>query len=79
MYNSLKWNEFVYYKTITEFYLECAECVYYQASFTLSVLEVMSPQWSDLVLTTHIPHSETNVLIFYSLNIKTWKEIQKVN
>lgn len=45
-----------------------------QTSFTLSVLEVMSPQWSDLVLTTHIPHSETNVLIFYRLNIKTCKE-----
>jgi hypothetical protein len=37
----------------------------------LSVLEVMSPQRSDLVLSTDIPYSELNVLIFDSLNVET--------
>ena len=41
----------------------------------LSVLEVMSPQRTDFVLTTHIPDSETDVLVFNSLNVKPWKTI----
>jgi hypothetical protein len=40
---------------------------------TLGVLEVMSPQRSDLVLSTHIPYCELNVLVFDSLNVETWK------
>ena len=38
---------------------------------TLSVLEVMSPEGTDLVLTTDIPHSKLNVLVFDSLNVET--------
>lgn len=38
---------------------------------TLGVLEVMSPQRSDLVLSTNIPYGELNVLVFDSLNIET--------
>ena len=38
---------------------------------TLGVLEVMSPQRSDLVLSSNIPYSELNVLVFDSLNVKT--------
>jgi hypothetical protein len=37
---------------------------------TLGVLEVMSPQRSDLVLSTNIPYSELNVLVFDSLNVE---------
>lgn len=37
---------------------------------TLSVLEVVSPQRTNLVLTTDIPHSELNVLVLYSLDIE---------
>ena len=37
---------------------------------TLGVLEVMSPKRSDLVLSTNIPYSELNVLVFNSLDIK---------
>jgi hypothetical protein len=37
---------------------------------TLSVLEVMPPQRSDFVLSTHIPNSELDVLVLYSLNIE---------
>ena len=37
---------------------------------SLSVLEVMSPQRTDFVLTTHIPDCETDVLVFHSLNVK---------
>ena len=40
---------------------------------TLGVLEVMSPQRSDLVLSAHIPYGELNVLVFDSLNVETWK------
>jgi len=38
---------------------------------TLGVLEVMSPQRSDLVLSTNIPYGELNVLIFDGLDIET--------
>ena len=39
---------------------------------TLSVLEVVAPQRSNLVLTTDIPHGELNVLVFDSLDVETW-------
>lgn len=38
---------------------------------TLCVLEVMTPKWSNFVLTTDIPHRETDVLVLHRLNIKT--------
>jgi hypothetical protein len=38
---------------------------------TLGVLEVMSPQRSDLILSTNIPYGELNVLVFDSLNVET--------
>ena len=38
---------------------------------TLSILEVVSPQWSDLVLTTNIPHGELDVLVLDSLYVET--------
>jgi hypothetical protein len=44
----------------------------YDEDDTLGVLEVMSPQRSDLVLSTNIPYGELNVLVFDSLNIETW-------
>ena len=37
----------------------------------LGVLEVMSPQRSDLVLTTDIPYGELDVFVFDSLNIES--------
>ncbi len=37
----------------------------------LGVLEIMSPQRSDLVLSTNIPYGELNVLVFDSLNVET--------
>jgi hypothetical protein len=39
---------------------------------TLGILEVMSPQRSDLVLSTNIPDSELNVLIFDGLDVKAY-------
>jgi hypothetical protein len=39
---------------------------------TLGILEVMSPQRTDLVLSTNVPDRELNVLIFDSLDIKAW-------
>lgn len=39
--------------------------------FTLSVLEVMSPQRSDFVLATNIPDCEADIFIFYSFHIET--------
>lgn len=38
----------------------------------LCILEVMSPQGSNLVLATHIPNSETDVFILDSLHIETF-------
>lgn len=38
---------------------------------TLSVLEVMSPEGTDLVLTTDIPHSKLNVLVLDGLDVET--------
>jgi hypothetical protein len=37
---------------------------------TLSVLEVMPPQRTDLVLTADIPHGELNVLVLDSLDVE---------
>lgn len=44
----------------------CHRCVSY-----LCVLEVVPPEGADLVLTAHIPHGETNVLVLNSLHVKT--------
>lgn len=37
---------------------------------TLGVLVVVAPKWSDLVLTTNVPHGELNVLVLYGLNVE---------
>jgi len=37
---------------------------------TLGVLEVVSPQGTDLVLTTDIPHGELNVLVLNGLDVE---------
>jgi hypothetical protein len=37
----------------------------------LRVLEVMTPQWTDLVLTTDVPNCEGDVLVFDSLDVET--------
>ena len=42
---------------------------------TLCVLEVMSPQGSDFILTAHIPHSKTDVFVFDGLHIETYKQV----
>lgn len=38
---------------------------------TLGVLEVVSPQRSDLVLSTDIPHGERDVLVFNGFDVET--------
>lgn len=38
---------------------------------TLGVLEVMSPQWSDLVLSSDIPHGELDVLVLDGLDVES--------
>jgi len=38
---------------------------------TLGVLEVVSPEGTDLILTSHIPHGEVDVLVLHSLHIET--------
>ena len=39
---------------------------------TLCVLEVVSPQWSDLVLTADVPHRKADVLVLDCLHIETY-------
>ena len=36
----------------------------------LGVLEVVPPEWPDLVLAADIPHGEADVLVFHRLDIK---------
>ena len=43
----------------------------YNEDKSLGVLEIMSPQRSDLILTTHIPNCETDVFVFHSFNVET--------
>lgn len=40
---------------------------------TLGVLKVMSPQRTDLVLSTNIPYGELNVLVLDCLDVETWE------
>ena len=40
----------------------------------LSVLEVVSPQRPDLILSTDVPHRELNVLVFDSLDVEALSE-----
>lgn len=52
--------------------------VRFPAVFTyLCILEVVSPQWTDLILTAHIPHCKTNILVFYRLDVETFRKIGK--
>ena len=37
---------------------------------TLGVLEVVAPQWPDLVLAAHIPHSEADILVLTVTTLK---------
>jgi hypothetical protein len=37
----------------------------------LSILEVMSPQWSDLVLSTDVPNSKLDVLVLNGLDVES--------
>ena len=32
----------------------------------------MAPQWSDLVLASHVPNSEADVLVFNGFNVEAW-------
>ena len=41
---------------------------------TLSVLEVVSPKWSNFVLASDIPHCKTNVLVFNCFYVKSCKQ-----
>lgn len=43
---------------------------------TLGVLVVVSPQGSDLVLSSDIPHCEADVLILDSLDVETYFQMR---
>jgi hypothetical protein len=38
----------------------------------LGILEIMPPERSDLVLSTHIPHGELNVFVLNGLDIEAY-------
>jgi competence transcription factor ComK len=40
---------------------------------TLGVLVIVSPQRSNFILSTNIPHSEANIFVFHSLHVKSYK------
>lgn len=39
---------------------------------TVGVVEIVPPKWSQLLLTTHIPHRELHVLVLYLLYVESW-------
>ena len=45
----------------------------------ICVVEVMSPQWSQLFLPAHIPDCEEDILVLHLLNIETCREYVKVS
>jgi hypothetical protein len=40
----------------------------------LGILEVMPPQWPDLVLPADIPDGKLNILVFDGLDVEAWKQ-----
>ena len=43
----------------------------------LGILEVVAPQWSNLVLTADVPHGEADVLVLDSLDVKAYANFRK--
>jgi hypothetical protein len=41
---------------------------------TLGILVVVSPQGSDFVLSSNIPHGEANVLVFHGLHVESYAQ-----
>jgi hypothetical protein len=44
---------------------------------TLGVLEIVAPEWTDLVLSSDIPHGEGDVLVFNSLDVEACRPITR--
>jgi len=42
-----------------------------QEERTLCVLEVMPPQWTDLILASNVPHCKADVLVLHCLHVET--------
>jgi len=42
---------------------------------TLGILEVVSPERANLVLSTNIPHGELDVLVFDRLDVEAWRRV----
>lgn len=38
---------------------------------TICVVEIMPPQWSEFLLTSHIPHGKLHIFVLYLFNIET--------
>jgi hypothetical protein len=65
----------VNHSKVTLFPILIAICKLYISLFIpklyyLCVSKIMSPQWSNLILSTNIPNSKTNIFIFHSFHIK---------
>mmetsp|Transcript_267 Transcript_267/g.2120 ORF Transcript_267/g.2120 Transcript_267/m.2120 type:complete len:229 (-) Transcript_267:214-900(-) len=39
---------------------------------TVGVVEIVPPKWSQLLLTTHVPHRELYVLVLHLLYVESW-------
>lgn len=50
----------------------------YKKKTYLCILEIMSPQRPNLILTTHIPDRETDIFVFYSFDVKTYLKAKKI-
>ena len=38
----------------------------------LSILIIVSPQWTDFILSTDVPNGEWNIFVFDCFNVEAW-------
>ena len=60
-----------YLEFICSFLNSISVLTIYNIDEPICVVEVMPPQWSQLLLTTNIPNSEKHILVLYFLHIET--------
>ena len=45
----------------------------------MSILEIVSPQWTNFVLATNIPNSKTYVFILNRFDIEPYQQVNDIN
>ena len=60
-----------YLELVCSFLNSISVLTIYHIDKPVCIVEVMPPQWSQLLLTTNIPNSEKHILVLYFLHIET--------